>query len=147
MHVEDKRFGCKIIRHNQDYAGSDPTTLRYFSGFKFEAYMKWRWYFRYLTAKYQLESPKLLVEVRQFNVVWIPPAEEKKKRLKNKLRSAKAKVTEWSRKLEEYKANHNSLFPAEDHPRYKQALEKVEAKRLAVEMLKKELSLFVISTM
>ena len=139
-HVRDKRFGCKILLHNQDYAGSNSTTLRHFTDFKFDTYLKWRWYFRYLSAKYQLQYPRRLVELREFNFQYIPQLDEKKKRVANKLRSAKAKVTEWTRKLEAFKADYNALFPAESHPRYKQAFEKVEAKKLEVERLQNELA-------
>lgn len=140
MHVQDKRFGCKILLHQRSHVAADPILLKYYSGFKFETYNKWRWFFRYRTARYQIDHPRKMVELREFSFDYLPSDEEKKQRIKNKLRSAKAKVTEWTNKLEAYKANHNSLFPVEDHPLYQKAVAKVEAKKIEVQQYEEELS-------
>ena len=140
MHVQDKRFGCKILLHKCSHVAADPTLLKYFSGFKFEQYNRWRWFFRYLTARYQVENPRLMVELREFSFDYIPTDEEKRNRIKNKLRSAKAKVTEWSNKLEAYKASYNSIFPVEDDILFQKAAAKVLQKKIEVEQYEKELS-------
>lgn len=131
-HVSDFKYGCAIILHRLSFHASDGKLMHYYTNFTFEQYSKWGWYFRYRQALIQVQYPKQFVELRPFKFDYIPKEEEIKKRLKNKLTSAKAKRTEWNRKLGRYKASWNSLFPIEDDPNYQNALLKIQEKEQSI---------------
>jgi len=139
-HVDTKRFGIKILLHRKDYHCSDSTLLKHLDGFTFERFNRWRWYFRYLEARFQIENPRRLVELQIFNYTHLNEKEVHRINLKNKLRSAKAKVTEWTNKIERFRQGYNELFPIEEYPPYQRAIAKVEAKKVRVEELTKELA-------
>lgn len=147
MHVDQKRYGCKIILHKAKHETADRELLRYWNGFMFRAYMKWRWYFRYLTAKYQVENPCYYVEWCEFSYDYVEPKDRAIKRVKDKLRSAKAKITQWTTKIRMFEAEYEEkqaavLFPVPitENKDYIAALEKIEKKKKLAEELENQLS-------
>ena len=67
-----------------------------------------------------------------FNFEYQLPADQIRKRLTDRQRSAKAKVTEFTNKIELAKKQWNELFPIEEDNLYKRAMAKVEGKRREV---------------
>lgn len=131
-HVNDLRYGCKILLHRSSSMASEPELKHYWTGFKFECYNKWRWYFRYRCALLQVQYPKRYAEFVSFNFEYQPPINEIRKRLIDRQRSAKAKVTEFANKIELAKKHWNQLFPIEEDDLYKRAMGKVESKKKEV---------------
>lgn len=146
VHVDQKRYGCKIILHKAKNESANRELLRYWNGFRFRTYMKWRWYFRYLVAKYQVQHPTYYVEWVEFGYDYVEPKDEAMKRIENKLRSAKAKVTEWTTKIrmfeEEYAQNQAAVLfpvPVTENKYYMLAIEKIEKKKKLAEELESQL--------
>jgi len=127
-HVSDFRFGCKILLHWGDMISSEPQLKNYWTNFRFENYMKWQWYFRYRCALLQVQHPKKYVELVPFKFEYQPPNDEIRKRLTDRQRSAKAKVTEFTNKIELAKKQWNKLFPIEEDDLYKRAMARIEEK-------------------
>lgn len=138
-HVNDLRYGCKILLHRYVFIGSEPELKHYWSGFKFETYNKWKWYFRYRCALLQVQYPKRFVELVPFNFEYQLPADQIRKRLTDRQRSAKAKITEFTNKIELAKKHWNKLFPIEDDDLYQRAMAKVEVKRREVVELQNQI--------
>ena len=61
------------------------------------------------------------------------------KRLIDRQRSAKAKITETQNKLDKARANWNSLFPIEDEENYKKAMAYIFEKRQSIKDFQDEI--------
>lgn len=147
VHVDQKRYGCKIILHKAKNESANRELLRYWNGFRFRTYMKWRWYFRYLVAKYQVQHPTYYVEWVEFGYDYVEPKEEARKRITNKIRSAKAKITQWTGKIEQFleeyeKQQAKVLFPVpvSENKDYKATLKKLEQKKKDLATLEEQLT-------
>lgn len=90
-------------------------------------YERWRWYFEYRAALLKVKYPKSFVQLNQGNYEYTLPVEELYKKLDNKIRGAKGKITELERKRNELQANWRELFPIEQHPDWPRLLNKIEA--------------------
>ena len=113
--VADKRFGCQILLHRGRGKEPSPEKMHFWTGLRFEIYIKYDWYFRYRTALLQVQYPMRFVELRTFQYDYIPTEIELKKRLKDKITGNKAKLTIWKKKVADYEkefevTNRNSLF-------------------------------------
>lgn len=103
----------------------------YKANMTFEFYFRWRWFFKYRAALYQVQNPKHFVVLDNGRYEYVEQAEEKRVRLANKIKSKKAKVTELQNKLK-LAQDHwllNNLFSIEDDPIYKRAVAKIESKK------------------
>lgn len=138
-HVSYKRFGCQIRIHNNSFKGSSSKIVKRFDGFTFEQFMKWRWYFRYLTAKHQVNNPRVFVELDEFNYEFIPEKQDQLKRLKNRAKSARAKITEWKNKLIKFEKSYTEIFPITENPYYIKAMNKVNEKECLLNSLLKDI--------
>lgn len=99
-----------------------------------EQRLKWGWYFRYRAARYQVENPRSDVDF-----MWGSTPKENRPEIDriNKLRSKKAKVTEFSNKITKARAAWTGLFPIEQDSVYQQAAAKVD--RLKAELAELEM--------
>lgn len=110
-----------------------------------EVLIKWRWYFDYRAALYKVQNPRKYVEIRAGWEVQeaIDPIAHERLMLKRKITSCKAKITEWTRKVEtgaEQLRKRSPMFPIENEPGYQAAIAKVEAKRCELEQLQQRQS-------
>lgn len=129
MHVDEKRFFVSIWAG--PYPGGNPCVYHN-TGFKFENFMKWLWFFKYRAALYQVKNPKHWVEFRTGSYDYVMPLDEKIKKLKDAIQGKKANITKIENRIKENTANWNELFPIEDDKFYKEAVEKVN--RLKIEL-------------
>lgn len=131
--VHDQRFGAKILLHRQSFIAANPELRHYWNGFPFNVFLRWQWYFRYRTALLQIQHPKKYVELRTFNYDYVPAAEERKKRLKDKITARKRKITQYKNSLAKAEENWNELFPIGEYLLYQKAVAKIE--RLEKELI------------
>ena len=136
----DKRFGCKIILFEGKSEGPLKDTVEYWTGFKLATYRKWQWYFRYRAALYQVKHPQQYVKLHEFNYDYVPPKTEKIKRLKDRIRATKAKITQWTNVIESHQQNNAELFPVTEHPDYERSMDKIESKKATLNELELELN-------
>jgi len=136
---ENRRYGCKILLHRNGFAAADAQRIHHWTGFRFEQYNKYRQWFRYRAALIQVQHPKQYVEVYEYHYQHVPEKEEMQKRLQNKLKSAKAKHTEYTNKMNRARQGWKELFPIEDHPAYQKAMEKVQEKQMQIIELQKQI--------
>ena len=126
--IAGKKWGCYIKLHRLPFFAADSQLVYRWDNYKFAQYMKWKWYFRYRAALLQIKHPKQAVEIVDFN--WtISDKEIEKIAFKNKLTKAKADLTKWENKLNEFIANWNLLFPYTDDPSYKSTLVRIEEQK------------------
>lgn len=139
MHTTlDTLYGIKIILHNRGFAASDGKVLYFHDGLTYELMNKYRQYFRYRASLFQVKYPKQYVEVRYFSHA--PKSVDAELQFtKNKLRAAKAKLTEWTNKVAKYKLAWCSLYPIDDDPAYKKACSKIEKQKNRISELQNEL--------
>lgn len=94
--------------------------------------LKWGWYFRYRAARYQVENPRSDVDF-----MWGSTPKENREEINhiNKLRSKKAKITEFTNKLAKARDSWTGLFPIEQDSLYQQAAAKVERLKAELEAM------------
>lgn len=119
--------GVRITRYigSKGHFGKAPSNQKlYFNtGFTMEQLTKWKWYFHYITSKWQLETPRQFVELEFFTYEATPVDEAKIK--KNLATAAKARVTKIANKIEQYKqwyASQGFIWPMEEQKDYQAAL-------------------------
>lgn len=139
QHIDFKRYGCKIILHRQAFQGSEGKLMHYWTGLPFKTYMKFQWYFQYRAALIKVQNPRLFVEICPFQYDHVLKVDEIRKRLTDRQRSAKAKVTEFTNKIELAKRHWNQLFPIEEDDLYKRAMTKLELKKNEVTELQNQI--------
>lgn len=134
----DTLFGVKIILHGKSFAGSDGKVAYFRDGLTYELINKYMQYFRYRAALVQVKHPKQHVEIRTFSHE--PKSVDAELQFtKNKLRAAKAKLTEWSNKVSKYKFAWCSLYPIEDDAAYQKAMLKIEKQKNRIIELENQL--------
>ncbi len=120
--VHDKRFWVKI-RAGQYQCLSEP--IYYRNDLPFHCISKWRWYFQYREALYRVSNPRHYVELTQGSYDYVPPIEEKRKQLKNKLIAKKGQITALKNAIKTAEQNWNELFPIQQNEAYKNAVQKI----------------------
>lgn len=136
-----KKYGVMIKRHKRSFYCADPILLKKYDGFTFEQYMKWKWFFRYVAAKAQIETPKNFIEICEYDYAVVDQKEVKLLIANNRLKNAKSKVTKFSNSIRLARENWNLLFPIEDDDMYKKAILKLHSKEREVEALQDFISL------
>lgn len=81
-------------------------------------YHRWKWFFEYRAALLKVKNPHALVDYFQGAYDYELPEDELRKKLENKIRAAKGKITEFNRKLKKLIDSWSELFPIEEHPDY-----------------------------
>ena len=118
-------FNIKVINEKRE-------TIEFlsWSGLKWELRIKYDWYFKYRAALLQVKYPKYEVQTYWGN----QPATGKtlEEIRQDKIRSKKAKITEYKNKLKKAESSWSYLFPIEDDSDYQRAVEKI--KRLEFEL-------------
>jgi hypothetical protein len=137
-HVDDLRFGCKILLHRKDHRTSSPEVAFFYTGLRWELRLKYSWFFRYRAALLQVQNPKRYVEVNYFQYKHEGAEEARLRRLKNKLRAAKSKHTQWNKKLNLYLRHSMSMWPESD-PMFQKAEKRVQEKKELIECLEDEI--------
>lgn len=137
-HVDDLWFGCKILLHRKNYRTSSPEVAFFYTGLRWELRLKYTWFFRYRAALLQVQNPKRHVETSYFQYKYEGAKEARLKRLKNKLRAAKSKHTQWSKKLNLHLCQSLSMWP-EDDPIFQKAKTRVQQKKELIEILEQKI--------
>ena len=121
------------------YTATERKLLEYkcWRGMTLEQRLKWGWYFRYRAARYQVENPRSDVDF-----MWGSTPKENRAEIDryNKLRSKRAKVTEFTNKLQRAKTAWTGLFPIEQDAIYQQAVAKVDRLKAELTALETEVA-------
>jgi hypothetical protein len=126
MILENQRFGVKIILYDSKTQCIKQETIYYNSGFTFHHFHKWRWFFRYRCALYQVKYKSKYVELITFKYEFVPTTEQEIKRISDKLRGAKGTATKYRNKMDKIINNWTQIFPYKDHPDFCRADNKVK---------------------
>ncbi len=134
-----KRWGCVIQLHRQSYYCSDSKTVHHWTGYKFENFMRWKWYFRYRAALLQVQNPYVLVEIREYQFDIALADKEKERHLRAKLTAAKRKHTEYLNKVEQARQIWQELFPIESDPLFEKVMGKISRLKVRISELEEEI--------
>lgn len=127
VHVTDFRHGAKILISYSGVHGIDTHCLKIWQGLRFDTYMKFRWYFRYVAARIQMRYPKALVEVVPFKVAYVlSEQEQKRKSIKDRITRTKASITQVQKALDNMHASWSELFPIEQDTTWIAGVKKLE---------------------
>lgn len=121
-------------------AGGYAQRVRMWTGLKLQAVVRFDWYFRRVAAFIQINHPRKfvkLVVVRQE----IDQRAGQIQTLTNRIKNAKAKVTQFTLTLQKAKDGWNQLFPIEDDHNYKKVQERLQRKKEDLAVLEKELEI------
>lgn len=112
QHLSFIRIRFVIVRFEKTKDWGPKEVLYTNEGFTIEQGMKWKWYFRLLTAKKQIETPKRLVQLQIRTYVSLDKNKILYKVLKNKLIAAKGDLTKALNAIKKIEES-NTLFPTE----------------------------------
>lgn len=132
MHVDEKRFYVSIWAGPA--SGGNPC-IYHNTGFSFKNFAKWMWFFKYRAALYQVANPKHIVDFRTGSFDYVPPIEQKIKKLKDDIQGKKATITKIENRMKKGKAEWNELFPIEQDRFYIQAGDKVARLKTELQIL------------
>ncbi len=99
---------------------------------------RWKWYFKYRAALIQVQNPHSPVEFEYGSYEYILPSDEYQKKMVNRLLSAKRNLTKYENKLNFIKENWDELFPIEEHPKWKNVVEKLNYYKEYLHLTQKE---------
>lgn len=135
-------YNLAIVSYH-NWEGCHRILEREWTGLRFELMMKYQWYFRYVSAQLQLQYPK---RIFGFEVYRLQSTEEvravEKKRLVDKIRSAKAKITQAENELNKLRAGWFEIFPIEEHPKWQATQKKLAEKSTQLSMMQRQLEEF-----
>lgn len=138
---ENKAYNVQDVVHYfvikvYDKIGGNLIEFLKWDNLKWELRCKYDWYFKYRAALAQVKYPKYEVAISWGNE---PATGRTLQEIKvAKIRSKKAKVTEFQNKLAKYKGNWDSLFPIDQDVSYINALAKIELLKQEVQCLESE---------
>lgn len=115
----EKLFGFIIKVHAGEYPNSDIIKVHRWNGYKFNQFIKWKWYFEYRTALLRVKYPKNHIDARQFDEPLTPKT--KKEILSSKISAQKGQVTKIKNALLKYEQHWDELFPIEEDVLYNKA--------------------------
>lgn len=121
-------FNIKVLNEKRDII-----EFISWSGLKWNLRLKYDWYFKYRAALFQVKYPKFEIQTFWGN----EPATGKtlEEIAQSKIRGRKAVLTKNKNLLIKAKKNWNSLFPIEDDPDFKRAVNKIKKLELELESL------------
>jgi hypothetical protein len=138
-----KLYGVRIVRYKGKSPFGERTLIYEREGYSLEGIVKWKWFFRYLTAKYQLETPIQAVEYFTYDYPHVNENEIIRKWIINELTAAKSKLTQVESAIAKHEETKKDLFAATiDDPRYLNTLTLLEQRKEKVKELQAELAEF-----
>ena len=130
----EKLFGFMIKVYNGEYPTSGIKEVYRWNNYKFNQFIKWKWYFEYRVALLRVKYPRNHIDARQFD----EPLTYKTKMeiLKSKISSQKGQVTKIKNAIKKYEQHWDELFPIEEDLNYIKAKNKlIEAKNKLDELI------------
>lgn len=121
--------------------GADAVKVhREWTGLRLEQVTRFSWYFRCRAAAEQLKNPRTKVYF-EINKTYeaIDQRTDLLKTITNKLRNAKAKLTQATTRLNQIKENWKELFPIEEHPNYSKVAQEIERRKKRIQELESDL--------
>lgn len=98
------------------------------TGYSFDQFTRWRWYFDYRAALEKVKNPRYHVEASFGR--YVKEVEDLEKNRKNKIRACKAKITEMENKIgRALEKGKSELFDIEEHPHMIAFRKKLEQKK------------------
>lgn len=130
-----KLYGHVIKVYDTPYPSGKIIKFFVWENFPLDTFVRWKWYFEYRYALLRIQYPKNYIYSSQFHLVYNP--DKVKNHYKNLLRSAKAKITEFSRKKKFMEEDTSELFPAQSNLRYVKICDRLDrAEKKLEELLK-----------
>lgn len=96
----------------------------FWSELRWDLRIKYDWYFKYRSALLQVKYPRYVVEFHWGHKT--ANGKSAKDLLTNRIRSKKAKITEYTNKLSKAESSWTFLFPIEDDLQYQKCVFKIE---------------------
>lgn len=135
-----KRWGCWIKIHRCTFPCSDAKLAHHWTGYRFDNFMRWKWYFRYRAALLQVQNPKCYIEMKEYQYDVELDKKEAERHHRAKLTAARRKLTEAINKVERGKKEWNKLFSFEEYPDYQRASEIIEGYKARIVRLEEEIN-------
>lgn len=119
--AKQTRIFVKIL-HSRNHYKSLAEVVYFRNEMTVQFYQRWRWYFEYRAALLRVNNPKGYTEIQQGTYEYVLQEDEIAKKLEDKIRGKKAKITQVKNKVKAIMAGWNELWPIEENENYKQAL-------------------------
>jgi len=139
------RYNIALISYDR-VEGCGRKVVREWSDLPFELLMKYQWHFRRVAAIHQLQEPR---RVFGFEISRHRSEQEaivsERKHLRDKITSAKAKITQAQNELARLRAGWKELFPIEQHPKWQATEKKLREKQAQLAMMEEQYCSFAQS--
>ncbi len=133
------RFNVFIRLYGFSTPNGDFKIVRSWRCLPVDTYMRFRWYFDLRAAMIKIDNPKHAVEVRatMYDLSEGDPDYrwQKKNEIDARIRAARVQLTKWDNNLKKFREQWDSFLPVEDDPMYKKAVERVNARKFALQTL------------
>jgi hypothetical protein len=116
-------------------------TIYYRNNLSLDLLVKWMWFFKFREARYIVENPRHYCELSHGSYDYLPPAEEQRKMLRDKIINKKGRITLYTKKIALAENNWNELFPIGDYEPYQRAIAKFQRVKSELKLLEAEYSL------
>ena len=138
-HASVKRYDVYILEFHK-YKGCQREVIKEYKKLRFDQLQKYEWFFRRRAALLQIANPQKLYAFKVLQSVNIEDVKKFKiKSLKDKIRSAKGKLTQYNRKLQIAKDEWSGLFPIEEDKKYQNTVEYLRKKEFSLNSMVAEL--------
>jgi vacuolar-type H+-ATPase subunit I/STV1 len=122
--LPEKRLFVKII-HSKSGSRSLAQTVYFRNEMTVDFYFRWEWYFKYRAALLRVKNPKNYTELIQGTYEYTPKTQELQKRVQDKIRGKKAKITQVKNQLKKVEKEWRELWPIHEDERYKNTINKI----------------------
>lgn len=119
----EQLFGFIIKVYGGEYPTSGIIEVYRWDSYKFNQFVKWKWYFEYRVALLRVMYPRNHIDARQFDEPL--NAKTAMEILKSKISSQKGQVTKIKNAINKYEQHWDELFPIEEDLNYKKAKSKL----------------------
>ena len=133
----ETRLYVKILHNRKNHYRSLAEVVYFKNEMTVDFYIRWKWYFEYRAALLRVNNPKNYTELIQGTYEYIPKEKEIQKKLQDKIRGKKAKITQVKNALKKVEQEWRELWPIDEDQRHKNTINKIaEMEQELYELLK-----------
>jgi hypothetical protein len=141
--VKNIRYTIRLVQYDRVH-GVNREIVKEWPLLTLSLVSKYAWFFRQVAARHQVEYPRKILIIEMYKTTsFSDAAADEVKTLKNKISSAKAKLTIYEKELKKLQENWTELFSIEQHPKYTKTVEYIKDKQASLKSLEFQLSTLV----
>jgi len=134
------RYTVRLVLFSSVNYSGGTTVIRKWSGLRFKLFVKYRPFFRFWAARVLMDNYPQLVELHVSREIVTGSTPDQIEGTRERLRISRMLLARYQKRLKSYLAGQSNLFGEDSDARVVKAKAKIEAKKIEVAELEKELS-------